>query len=175
MTGGEKKTTYRETAGITTVSFHRLHLQWSDHQKQPTIQDPIWGILPSKCRRCSSVCPLPAIPLGDFLWLIELMLHLLVLTQEACSDILLLSVSVGPPSFTLTNRRRGLACISASVSQCFGDGGGGVNFWTTWLWGNRVHKGVNGFLCTQCCGFVSLCVYLSKLLLKKGFKKEVLL
>lgn len=58
----------------------------------------------------SDAGPLAAIPLGDFPWLIELMLHLLVLTWEPCSDILVLSDSVGSPSQdTHSIRQRGLA------------------------------------------------------------------
>lgn len=70
------------------------------------------------------LAPLAAIPLGDFPWLIELMLHLLVLTWEPCSDILVLSVSVGSPSQdTRSNRQCGLAwrvcvCMRANVCVC---------------------------------------------------------
>lgn len=59
---------------------------------------------------------LAAIPLGDSPWLIELMLHLLVLTWEPCSDILVLSVSVGSLSQdTRSNRQHGLACVCVCV------------------------------------------------------------
>lgn len=62
---------------------------------------------------------LAAIPLGDSPWLIELMLHLLVLTWEPCSDILVLSVSVESPSQdTRSNRQRGLAWPGVCVCVC---------------------------------------------------------
>lgn len=66
---------------------------------------------------------LAAIPLSDFAWLIELMLHLLVLTWEPCRDILVLSVCVGSPSQdTWSNRQRSLAwyCVYSCNCWCVG-------------------------------------------------------
>lgn len=80
------------------------------------------------------------------------MLHLLVLTREPCSDILVLSVSVGSASQdTRSNRQCGLAwpgvCISGSVCMCVWGGGGlgCVNSKATWLEGNHVSDRVDKF------------------------------